>query len=250
MKTIEINYGNSITVNRGNYENEKPMWHQKITFELNGETPEQIALLEETEFNRIKTAIDKRAQEAWDKAKQDLGNLRIRGKDGKKYPSYSSINHPDPLPIDPEFALRGTNVHTVINEWIKTGKWTKPEPLKKLKYDDIPYQKFFELYKDRIDFKDCKLNVEVFHDRLLYSGEIDCIGLVDKILTLIDFKTGSWDWMQLIAYYKAHNQVKQLAIFDLKNLELEILKFNDPKCQEKWENFLIKRGEFKARFGL
>lgn len=252
-KTLEINYGTSITVNRGNYENEKPMWHQKLTFELNGETPEEIVALEDYEFNRIKKAIDERAKNAWDTAKQDMSNLRIRVKDGKKYISVSSVLHPDPLPIDPEYAIRGTEIHLIVNEFIKTGKWRGPmEPLQKLRYEDIRYQEFFTKFKDRIDFTECKLNIEVYHDKHLFSGEIDCLTKVDGLLTLIDFKTGSWDWAQLVAYYKALKDpnVKQLAAFDLKNLEIEILTLKDVKCQEHWEKFLIKLGIVKSRFGV
>lgn len=252
-KTLEINYGNSITVNRGNYENEKPMWHQKLTFELNGETPEEIAALEELEFSRIKTAIDERAKNAWDIAKRDMAGVRIRIKDGKKYPSVSSILKPDGIPssIDPEYGIRGTEIHNLIHDWITTGKWRAPrEPLSKLSYEDIHYQEFFTKFKNRIDLKNCQLNIELFHDKHLYSGEIDCIGLVDGLPTLIDFKTGSYDWTQLVAYYKGNNNVKLLAVFDLKNLKLETLNLKDVKCPDYWEKFLVKRGEFRARFGV
>jgi len=252
-KTIEINYGTSITVNRGNYENFKPMWHQKMTLELNGETQEQIEQLETAEFNRIKAKLDQFAEEEWSKSKVLQANLRVRIKDNKKYPSYSSIANPDPFNIDPDYALRGTEIHRMFNDWLFSGIWPDPQvKLQKLKYEDIKYEEFFETFVERISFKDAKTNIEVFNDKHLYSGEIDLICEVDDLPTLVDLKTGGWDWMQLIAYYKAYKEtpLKQLAIFDLKNQKLEILSLKDPKCVDYWEKFLIKRGEFKSRFGL
>jgi len=250
-RIVEINYGSSITVNRGNYENWKPMWHQKVTLELNGAPLYEVEAIENAEFERIKSKLDKFANDEFEKSKLDASHLRIRVKDGKRYVSVNSILHPEPLPIDPEFAMRGTGIHQIFNTWLDTGKWEKPSiELKKLSYEDIKYKEFFEKFKDRINFKNHKKNIEVFHEVHFYSGEIDVVCEVDGIASITDLKCGAWDWTQLIAYYKAHNSVKQLVIFDLKNQKLEILSLKDPKCQVYWEKFLIKRGETKSRFGV
>lgn len=245
-KITEICYSNSMKINRGQYEQEAPFYSAKTILEENGQPIDEVA-----EYGRLRGIIDPLLVAQYQNSKLDMAGLRIRVKDSKKYPSVTSILHPEPLNIDPDYAIRGTEIHRLVNHWILTREWQAPqEPLNKIKYEDIKYKEFFEQFKDRINFNDCLLNLEVFHDKHLYSGEIDCIAHVDGLPSLIDFKTGSWDWMQLVAYYKASPTVKQLAIFDLKKTKLEILSLKDPKCSEYWENFLILRGMLKSKFGI
>jgi len=245
-KIVEVCYSNSLKINRGSYEQENPFYSAKSIMEENGTPIDETA-----EYARLRNIIDPILVQQYNDAKLDMSKLRVRVKDGKKYPSVTSITKPDPYTGDPEYGIRGTEIHLICNEFITTGKWRVPmEPLTKLKYEDIPYQAFFEKFKDRLDFKDAKLNIEVFNEKHIYSGEIDLVCPVDGVLSLVDLKTGGWDWIQLVAYFKAYGQVKQLAIFDFKNTELEILKLNDPKCVDKWETFLKKRGAFEARFGI
>lgn len=249
-KVTEVCYSNSMKINRGQYEQEAPFYSAKTIIEENGVPVDEVA-----EYSRLRGIIDPLLSAQYQEAKLDIAGLRIRVKDGKRYISVSSILHPDGIPknIDPDYAVRGTEIHRVFNEWINTGKWIKPaEPLTKLTYESIPYQEFTVKFKDRFSVKDAVLNLEVYHPRHLYAGELDAIIQVDGLLTLTDFKTGSWNWEQLVAYYKASGmkEIKQLAVFDFKNLELEVMAINDPKCVQYWESFLIKRGEVKARFGV
>ena len=250
-RIVEINYGTSITINRGNYENEKPMWHQKTTLELENMPDELVEATEKAEFCRLKARLDQWAYEEFKKSKQELLGLKIRIKDGKKYPSVNSILHPEPLKINPEYALRGTEIHNLVTQFIKTGQWAKPKTvLSELTYEEIPYEAFFCENKN-FELKTTNLNMEVYNERLKYSGELDAIGSVDGAETLIDFKTGQWDWKQLVAYNECFQKpFAQLAIFDLKKNKIELLQRTDPKYQNAWEAFLLKRGEFKARFGL
>lgn len=247
-KVVEICYSNSMKINRANYEQEAPFYSAKTIIEENGQVVDEAA-----EYGRLRGIIDPLLEAQYRASKAEMAGVRIRLKDGKKYPSVTSILSPDGLPtqIDKDYGVRGNEIHRLINLFITEGKWYTPsEPLAKLTYEQIPYQEFFTKFKDRINLTKSSLNIEVFHDKHLYSGEIDAMGFVDDLLCLIDFKTGSWDWTQLVAYYKAYPEAKMLAIFDLKNLKLETLNLKDVKCPEYWEKFLVKRGEFRARFGV
>lgn len=251
-KTLEINYGRSLKLNKGSYQQDAPMWHEKVTIELNGETEEQLREIEASEYQRIKDRIDARAIEEWNRSALELSGLRVREKDGKKYPSVTSILKPEPYTGSPEYGIRGTELHRICNEYLKTGKWSEPTvKLEKISYEQIKYKEFFKKHEERINAKQIKFNIEVFNDKWVYSGEIDLICKVDGKWTLVDLKTGSWDWPQLVAYEKCNpGKVVQLAIFDLKGGDLFTLPVDSDESREHWEQFIWKRGEFKARFGV
>lgn len=246
-KQIEICYSNSMKINKGQYEQEAPFYSAKTIIEENGQPIDEVA-----EYNRLRGIIDPLLLAQYQDAKVGMSGARVRIKDGKKYPSVTSILNPDSPPIDPEYGLRGTEIHRMFKEWVFGGIWPDPGiKLEKLKFEDVKYEEFFKKFESRIDFNNARLDVEVFHEKHLYSGEIDVICPVDDLLTICDLKTGGWDWQQLVAYYKAKPEgIKQLAVFDLKNQELDILQLTDKKCPEYWEKFLIKRGAFQARFSL
>lgn len=249
-RVVEVCYSNSMKINRGAYEQEAPFYSAKTIIEENGTPVDEVA-----EYGRLRSIIDPLLTAQYQEAKLDMSGLRIRIKDGKKFVSVSSILHPDGIPknIDPDYAVRGTEIHRIFNRWILEGVWDSPAvPLSKLTYESIPYQEFTVKFKDRFSVKDAILNLEVYNLKHLYSGELDALLTVDGLLSLVDFKTGSWSWEQLVAYYKAlaNKEVKQLVIFDLKNLNLEVMALNDPKCVQYWESFLIKRGVIQGRFGV
>jgi hypothetical protein len=249
MRQVEIVYGNSLTINRSNYENEKPLYSAKSVVTIaDGEVFDERA-----EYQRLRGIVDPLVDEHYNRAKLDISKVRVRVKDGKKYPSVTSIMNPLPLNIDPDYAVRGSEIHRLVNRWIEQGKWDQPrEPLNKLNYTDIKYKEFFADHEKSIDFIDCKVELEIFNDERLYSGEVDLICKVDGETTLADIKTGQWKWCQLCAYAKAlpDLKIKQLAIFDLKKNKLEVLKLTDPKARFEWENFLIQRGAFEKMYGI
>lgn len=249
-KVVEVCYSNSMKINRGQYEQESPFYSAKTIIEENGQPVDETA-----EYARLRGIIDPLLVAQYQEAKLELSGLRVRIKDGKKYVSVTSILTPDfPKSIDPEYAIRGTEIHRIFTHWVTTGEWLAPSPslLSKLKFEDIAYKKFTETFSDRFKPASHSLGLEVYHEAHLYSGEIDAVMDVDGKKSLVDFKTGGWSWDQLVAYYKAlaDKDIKQLVIFDLKNTKLEVLPVTDSKCVKYWENFLIKRGEIRARFGV
>ena len=249
-RTIEIVYARSLKLNRGNYQQDAPMWSEKMCIELNGHTEEEVAQIEKEEYQKLKDRIDERALGEWNRTALELSGLRVRVKDGIKFPSVTSILKPEPYTGNPEYGTRGTEIHRICNKFIKDGTWEEPKvKLEKVSFDQIPYKEFFAKHKERLDFTKHKTNIEVFNDKWLYSGEIDLICRVDKKWTLVDLKTGGWDWPQLVAYLKCGSgKIEQLAVFDLKTWALEVLPLAD--IGEYWENFLWMRGRFKERFGV
>lgn len=248
MKTYEICYSNSITINKGNYENEKPFYSQKVVIQSEEDIDTTV------EYEKLRAIIDPMALEHFNQTKIDQAGLRIRNKDGKKYPSVTSIlGGGKPYTADPEYGIRGTEVHRLCNKFFFDGVWEEPkEALKNLKYSDIKYKEFFENYKDRISYNDLNVEIEIFNDEHLYSGEIDVVLKVDGVRTLADIKTGGWKLEQLVAYWKAlqDKTIKQLAVFDLKKQKLEVFKVSDEKCRSAWENFLKLRGALNAKFDV
>lgn len=248
-KIIEINYGRSLKFNKGNYEQDSPMWHEKVTIELNGKDDHEA--VEQETYDALKKRVDERANQEWLRSKNEMAHLRIRTRNGKQYPSVTSIINPEPYTNDPEYGTRGTELERVVNVFIDTGIWIEPEvTLKNLSYDQIPYKEFFEKFGTRLDFRKCERQIEVYNEKYLYSGAIDKICKVDGKKTLADWKTGGWKWRQLIAYKQCGIEVEQLAIFDLKKCALELLPVNSEGFQVGWEGFLIDRGVFKGRFGI
>lgn len=232
-------------INRGNYEQEAPFYSAKVV--LDDEKVDETA-----EFNRLRGLIDPLLIQQFQDSKIDLSKVRIRVKDGKQYPSATSIINPDEFKVDPEYGVRGTEIHKIVYDYLRTGKWREPSiPLKRLKYEDIPYKKFFEIHGDRIKIPAKEVGpMEVFNERFKYSGEIDQWGHVDGHPSLIDFKTGAWKWLQVVAYGRCVEAPHGYAIFDLKKCELKTLAQGHKDIGKYWENFLVKRGVFLSRFGV
>ena len=247
MRTYEICYSNSITINRGNYENEKPFYSQKVVIESETEI-DTVA-----EYEKLRAVIDPMALARFKEVKVSEAGLRVREKDGKKYPSVTSILSPAPYTGNQEYGTRGTEIHRLINHYSVNCEWLVPSaPLKTLKYEDVKYQDFFQTHIERIDFSDLKKEIVIFNEEHMYSGEIDVVCNVDGIKTLGDYKTGSWKWDQLVAYWKAlgDKSIKQLAVFDLKKQKLETMRVASEECRTCWERFLRLRGKFEGIYGI
>jgi len=253
-KTIEVVYANSFKINKGNYEQEAPLYSAKTILEFNGTSVHDDEFkqdIEKTEYKRLRSIVDPLLHAQVAQAKCDLSGVRIRERDGKRYPSVTSILSPDSPSIDPEYAIRGLAIEEIMRQKFKTDKWLGPiNKLKKIKYDEIKYKEWWEKYKHSLRFQELDAQ-EVYNTRLKYSGEIDLICFIDDIPTIVDIKTGGWGWPQLIAYAQCDDMnFKQVAIFDLKKCEMPILKLGDRKSKDAWERFLVKRGCFEQRFGI
>ena len=207
---------------------------------------------EDEEYQRIKSFVDDRVEAQAKAVSNDTSRLRIRVKDGKKYPSVTSIMSPDPSPVPniEKYALRGTEYNRGFNEFVQGKPWT-PNPsvdISPLKWE-FDLSKFFEQFGKEIKFS--FLKKKVFNEKHLYYGEIDFLGTYKDMTCLADFKTGSWKLEQLAAYAKCLPQLPEcLAIFDLKKNKVVAWKTEDEEVKEAWERFLVLRGRIQERFGI
>lgn len=243
-KTTEIVYGRTGKVNIGNYNMDSPFYSAKTIIELNGEEVDK-----KSEFEELRSIIDPLYENHVKEIKGDTSHLHIRDVNGKKWVSVTSVMYPDKLDIDPDYGIRGTEIHRIFYPFTITGQWEDPKAeLKALTYDQIPYKQFFEKFGDRIEFGPETVEYEVQNTDYLYYGKPDGLCTVDGITTLFDVKTGQWNWMQLLAYWRCNTEIKQLAIFDFKKTKLILL---DPRSKDGYvhfEKFLIKLGAFRQRY--
>ena len=254
-KNIEVTYSSSATIAdpKNKYENQKPMYSAKSIIELDQVGAEHFS--ERDEYMRLKGIIDPLLDEHIKALKEDTSHLRFRVFQHKNYPSVTTILKFDqPYIGDEEYGIRGTEVHDMFYDMFRNGKWREPKKeLTRLSYDDVKYKEWWSKFKKDISFPDTFPEpIEVFHKKYIYSGEIDLVCNINGGKALCDIKTGGWDWTQLIAYYYALNdsQIKYLCVWDLKNMKLEVIEPNSLKAQQAWEKFLIRRGEFKQRYGV
>ena len=249
------------------YENLRPGF--SITAEpINGESPEKIiaelqAYLHsvfENESNRGKAdLIDKQ-----------YANIRFYERNGKKYPSVTSILGWDKewRVTDDElrqYASRGNIVESMINVFISTGDWFDPTQVLSLREDvsvlmsgslmmtweQCSHKKFMETYQDKIQFE--KFQGKVFNDEVLYAGTYDILGNFDGIRSIMDIKTGCFDMRQLAAYAICEKDIEQLVILPVGPTENKCGYKRPVICdtiQKEFEEFLKARAKFKQRFGI
>ncbi|GAI53947.1 unnamed protein product, partial [marine sediment metagenome] len=208
------------------YENLRPGY--SITVEpIDGESPEKIiAELQsylhavfENESNRGKAdLIDKQ-----------YTNIRFYEKDGKKYPSVTSILNWDKewRVTDDElrqYASRGNIVEALITNYLQKAEWFEPTEIPSLREDvsilmsgslmmtweQCSHKKFMEQYRKKIGIS-C-FQEQLFNEENLYAGTLDILGTYDGIRSIMDIKCGGWDIRQLAAYAICEKDVKQLVI--------------------------------------
>jgi len=257
--TREIHYGRTLKLpQKVQYAQDGPMFNEKITMTFSNVPADKIEDECTKAYEMLKKKIDDRCSAAWEafeaSRKKDTTGLRIREKDGIMYPSVTSILNPNGLPdgISPEYAIRGEEVEEVFVHFLTSGEWVDyTRKLEKLSYDDVCPKKFWETHKDRIDVSLYKPKYEVFHKKMRYSGEVDFNVGVDAIETLTDVKTGQYDMAQLVSYNESLSKpLPQIAVFDMKNNKIDVLKRDDPKYILKAMTFGAKRNAFKEVYGL
>ncbi|KKL69537.1 hypothetical protein LCGC14_2114000, partial [marine sediment metagenome] len=206
------------------YENLRPGF--SITAEpKDGQNPEEIiAELQqylhavfENESNRGKAdLIDKQ-----------YANIRFREKDGKKYPSVTSILGWDKdwhITDDElrQYASRGTIMDTMITDFLVSNEWIDPTQFPSLReevsvlmsgslmltWEQCSHKAFMAIYRKKIEAE--KFHGTVFNDEALYSGEWDILGNYDGVRSVMDIKHGQFDMRQLAAYAICEKDIEQL----------------------------------------
>lgn len=272
MKVKEIHMGLSGVIPIASYENLRPSFD--VTLEtVEGEDPEVLEVL----FAKIRKILHSQFEVEENRAKTDLiekqyQNIRFRVKDGKKYPSVTSITKWDKdwkISDDElqQYGARGTVWHKLIEEFIKSkGIWPEPDMLPDLKGDLITLatgslkldwrscsaKKFFAQFGK--DFEFLKTEQTVFNDENLYSGRYDALAKYKGKLSIVDFKTGtSYHHKQLAAYAVCEKGIEQTVICPVgftKNKSGVMKPDVTDDIQGNFKQFLRDRTKFRQRFGI
>ena len=253
---IEVVYSNSMKINKGNYNQEAPFLSSKSVLTLPDQsTPEQVEDAYKRIYAQLQGIVDPILEGEYNKRRTDLAEVRIREKDGKKYPSVTSILNPDGMSKKiknlEQYSARGNEADRIFKELMTKGQSLLE--VDKAKFPDLEWaydiSKFIKEHKilKKLELPLWKKDVEVFNEEWMYSGEID---LMKEDVLILDVKTGAWKWEQQIAYAKCIPSVQLVAIADLKENKYIELPITDKVIQKAFESFLYKRGSFNARFGL
>ena len=222
--------------------------------------------------DRLREMFDAEAN----RAKSDLiekmySKIRFYEKDGKKYPSVTSILGWDTdwkITEDElrQYASRGTVVHKLVEIFLKEGKWIDPQEIDELKEDvsillggslglswsDCSYKEFFA--KHLKDLKIISLEKEVINNEHLYAGRYDILAEFEGKKTLIDLKCGKTsDFRQLAAYSACEEGVEQLAIFPVGPTDNKTGYMKPKICdtiKAEFGEFVKARIKFRNRFGV
>jgi hypothetical protein len=253
MKQVEVVYSNSMKINRGNYEQEAPFYSAKSILTIQDGVDAQSVC--NAEYEQLQAIVEPLLQADYAKKRTDLANIRLYEKDGKKYPSVTSILQPDGLYAKiknlAQYSERGDQGDAIFKALVTKCETLEPI-LEKFAPLDWPWDIKQFVRENKIITKkaDCKSwlqDVVVFNDEFQYAGEIDL--LKDNTL-ILDVKTGAWKWEQQIAYAKCLPTVQLVAIADLKENKYIELPITDPVIEKAWLKFIYLRGSFNARFGI
>jgi len=276
IKSIEISRTFGGVISEAPYENSRPSFTDTIHVDLNKKDNEEE--IRELYGNKLSESVMRHFDLLKNNLKAQLVELqfrkiRFREKDGKKYPSVTSITdwskdfHVSEIDLT-QYASRGTIIHYMVQKFIETGQWLTLREVAEqglredatilfrgglqLKIEDCSHEEFFEQFGK--DFTFDEFEVEVFNDQYLYSGRYDARGTFQGIPSIIDFKTGaSWDFKQLAAYANCLDGIEQLVICPVgpngnkTGVKKPVVTKN---IKGAFDNFLKDRAEFQKRFGI
>src|SRR3990167_47191 len=255
-RALEISASFTGVIPTGSYQNEKPFFSVKETVELDLEVMTELddtyvsnrqKQLHEICYKKFKKQAEVAYQEYIAKTYQ---NIRFYdGKDGKKYPSVTSIINMDKdfhIPPDElkQYGSRGSLLHKQAEIFLTTGVWKEPKDIAEssfdyltvvkgslgLEFEDVDFKGFYAEYP----FKIIELEKTTINDDYQYGGRIDIIGIIesankgkwDKVEgsifdepIMLDIKTSTTldkliGFTQLSAYCKSEN-IKQMGLIHL-----------------------------------
>lgn len=164
-------------------------------------------------------------------------------------------------------ANRGTEVHGRIEGFFENSNWEKPKPTidsppkNKVKVDEQEIQEFINPKLQDVVSKVTPLLIEgsVYHPLHRYCGTVDCVGLYEGELMIIDWKTSSKykkpEWitdyfLQVAAYCAAVNRIYGLSInqgkivIALKN-DCQVFDVRKDEMMNYWDDFKVRLDQYK-----
>lgn len=268
MKVKEITIGKSGVIPIASYSNLRPSFSMTVEPE-EGEGLDSI-------FKSVQEIIDKQFEReeqsaAIKRIEKLYKNIGFHKKNGRSYPRVSSIMGWDTEWKIPSYELnqygtRGTIIHKLSELFLKEKKWFNPTDLTeleddvnillsgnlKLHWEDCTHQKFMQVYGKFIG--EPKIIEEtVFNEKLLFAGTPDLIAPFKDLKSVIDYKTGGYDFAQLASYASCVEGIKQLVIFPVGPTN-NVSGYSKPIVRLNWENdwkrFLVMRKKFRENFGI
>jgi len=268
MKIKEIVIGLSGVLPNAAYGNYRPNY--SMTIELDETDKEDAIIKEKRAYFRNLFELDSLAAKA-ELIELQYQNIRFREKDGRKYPSVTSILGWDTdWRITQEelsqYASRGHIIHYLCYEYLQTGKWINPEDAPELKddvatvmsgklglhWDDCSHKAFFETSRKDIVITDFEQTV--FNDELLYCGRYDMKGAYKGKKAIFDIKSGSvHDFRQLAAYAVPVGDIETIVICAVGRTDNKS-GYMKPKISDdiegEFKSFKKAREKFRLRFGI
>jgi hypothetical protein len=223
-QNTEICYSNSYTINKANYENEKPFYSIKTVIEEHGDTIDAKEI-----YNGQRSLIDGLLTQQVRESKGE-NNFRIHLRDGVKCVSVGNVLRMAQAFVCPvcgadcQHATRGLYVEKIMESLLKADGMPvggdKPPVLDKAPVDKILYLHWWKEFGNRLDPK-AQLQVEVTNKVLKYIGIADYVGRAEVSEgvwepAIGDWKCGSYKFEQLAPYAKALG-IEWMIMFDLKN---------------------------------
>jgi hypothetical protein len=271
-KEIEIVASFSGKIATGKFENEQPFYSIKETWTDVEDQFIQIRQkeLEDMCYSRF-LAVEERS--IVEKIRAQRADMRFYTKDGKQYPSVTSIIGWDAdMFVAPaqllQYAARGTILHRQAEIYMLTKQWVDPKDIPELypeyvivtkgdlglRFDDVDFRAFYEKHP----IEPIETEVKLFNDEYRYAGRSDLFGLYEGKPTMCDIKTGSavdkeYAFKQLAAYSKCMPvQPEQMMVIHLNGKTKQ--GFSAPiisdKIEEYFQLFLKDRKAFRNRFGI
>lgn len=267
MKTKEITVSLSGVIPVAAYENLRPGFSITVEPE-NGEDRDKI-------ISELRQYLHGVFENEANRGKADLidkqyANIRFYEKDGKKYPSVTSILGWDKdwkITEDElqQYASRGNILDAIVTTYLQTGKWPDPLEMPALREDvsilmsgslnfiweNCSYKKFMEIYGPKIKAETYQHTV--FNDENLYAGTSDIVGEFDGIRSVMDIKSGGFDMRQLAAYAMCEKDIEQLVVLFVGPTDNQCGYKKPVICdtiQNEYREFLKARAKFRQRFGV
>lgn len=274
MKVLEISAELSGVISTAAWENLRPGFGMKVEIE-EGEDPKET-------YELMRAILREQFEREGNVAKVDLlekqySSLRFYPRNGKKYPSVTSILGWDKdwkISEDElrQYASRGTIVHRILYEYFKVvdGKrnrqWIDPMECKELEEDvinvitgslglswkDCSYKTFVEKFENDIEIY--AMEETVYNDEWLYAGRLDIRGAFKGKKGIMDWKTGSYEMPQLAGYAIASKESQEqcivLPVGKTKNKcgYMNPIVTND--IEGEFKKLLKAREKFRNRFGI
>jgi len=283
MKITKLKVGSTFggVISEQDYDNRRVMWPDGYEIETEGMTLDEarklrIKLREELLSEQWERMEILRNKVKADALQRQMSKARIREKDNKQYVSVTTITSWDKnfFMKDGELlqhAARGKLIDKLVEHWFEKQVWLELKELVKqypelradaaimwqgnlkLRLDTLTHEKFFEKYGE--DFKIEKAKPVIFNEEHMYSGEPDFIGYFKDIRSIIDVKSGDFDWEQLAAYAKGDDvgDIEQLVIIPVGETTNDC-GYMKPKVNKEidaeFKKFIQMRNKFKENFGI